>query len=186
MAKVVFGMTMSLDGYINDRKRSVARLYPDLGALRQTEMLRQAIRTTGAVLMGRRTYEMANGDFTGYEFQVPIFVVTHRPPREAARGENENLKFNFVSDGLEKAVARARTAAGQKNVTVVGGPDMLRQMLKAGLVDELEIGIMPVLLGGGKKLFEASTLGPIELEQVSVTAPLGATHIRYRIAKPPR
>ena len=87
MAKVVVGMTMSLDGFVNDRQGSVARLYPDLAALQKTEMLREAIANTGSVVMGRRAYDMANGDFTGYEFQVPIFVVTHRPPAKAASPE---------------------------------------------------------------------------------------------------
>ncbi len=69
-------MTLSLDGFVNDPNGSVARLYPDLVALAKTEILPEAITNTGAVVMGRRAYEMANGDFTGYKFQVPIFVVT--------------------------------------------------------------------------------------------------------------
>jgi len=76
MAKVAVGMTLSLDGFVNDPNGSVARLYPDLVALAKTEILPEAITNTGAVVMGRRAYEMANGDFTGYKFQVPIFVVT--------------------------------------------------------------------------------------------------------------
>ena len=70
MAKVIVGMTTSLDGFVNDRNGSVKRLYPDLEALRKTEMLQEAIAYTGAVVMGRRAYEMANGDLTGYEFKV--------------------------------------------------------------------------------------------------------------------
>ena len=96
MGKVILGMTMSLDGFVNDRKGDVGRLYPDLEALRETESLQEAIRTTGAVVMGRHAYDMANGDFTGYEFQVPIFVLTHRVPAKVAKGENENFKFIFI------------------------------------------------------------------------------------------
>src|ERR1700737_2437402 len=115
---VVVGMTVSLDGFVNDRNGSVERLYPDLVALRETEVLQEAIANTGAVVMGRRAYEMANGDFTGYEFQVPIFVVTHQPPKERAKGENTKLSFAFVGD-VESAVQRAKKAAGNKDVTVV-------------------------------------------------------------------
>jgi dihydrofolate reductase len=80
MARVIVGMTMSLDGFVSDRNGDVGRLYPDMEAMRQTEQLQEAIRSTGAVVMGRRSYEMGNGDFTGYELQVPIFVLTHQAP----------------------------------------------------------------------------------------------------------
>src|SRR5688572_17558525 len=103
MGKIIVGMTMSLDGYVNDRNGGVGRLYPDLEALRQTDVLQEAINKTRAVVMGRHAYDMANGDFTGYEFQVPIFVVTHHVPAKAAKGENEELKFNFITDGIERA-----------------------------------------------------------------------------------
>lgn len=99
MAKVIVGMTTSLDGFVNDRNGSVERLYPDLEALRKTEFLREVIGYTSAVVMGRRAYDMANGDFTGYEFQVPIFVVTHRPPKEVPQGQNKNLSVTFVTEG---------------------------------------------------------------------------------------
>src|SRR5215470_10596581 len=99
MAKVVGGMTMSLDGYVNDRDGNVAALYPDLGELASTDMLQESIRNTGAVVMGRHAYDMANGDFTGYEYQVPIFVITHEAPKKTAKGENDQLKFHFVTEG---------------------------------------------------------------------------------------
>src|SRR5439155_8406613 len=127
MAKVVVGMTLSLDGFVNDRNGSVARLYPDLAALRKTEFLREAIANTGAVVMGRRAYEMASGDFTGYEFQVPIFVVTHRPPKDAPKGQNANLSIAFVTEGTDAAVQRAKKAAGARDVTVVGGASTRRR-----------------------------------------------------------
>ncbi len=84
MAKVIVGMTVSLDGFVNDRNGSVARLYPDLAALRKTEVLQEAIADTGAVVMGRRAYEMANGDFTGYEFQGAD-LRGHAPASESGR-----------------------------------------------------------------------------------------------------
>src|SRR5712691_11038174 len=119
MAKVVVGMTVSLDGFVNDPHGSVERLYPDLAALARTEMLREAIANTGAVVMGRRAYDMANEDFTGYEFQVPIFVVTHHPPKQAARGENARLSFSFVGE-LVAAIQKAKQAARARDVSVVG------------------------------------------------------------------
>lgn len=105
MAKVIVGTTMSLDGFIADRSCDVSRLYPDLDALRQSEWLQEEIRMTGTVVMGRHAYDMAQGDFTGYEFQVPIFVLTHHVP---AKGENEKLRFTFVTDGIKAQSNRRR------------------------------------------------------------------------------
>src|SRR5207302_6837561 len=121
MGKVIFGATMSLDGFMNDRNGDVNRLYPDLQALRSTEMLQEEIRTTGAVVMGRRAYDMAEGDLTDYEYQVPIFVLTHHVPEKVAKGENERLTFTFVTDGVESALEKAKEAAGDENVMVIGG-----------------------------------------------------------------
>ncbi|MGN6756671.1 MAG: hypothetical protein ACTHMJ_09825 [Thermomicrobiales bacterium] len=105
MAKVLLGMTMSLDGFINDQDGSVARLYPDLAALRETEELQRQIAATGAVVMGRRAYNMADGDLTDYEFQTPIFVVTHQAPAYAPKGQNDRLRVHYVTDGLASAIA---------------------------------------------------------------------------------
>src|SRR2546422_5136247 len=125
MGHVIIGATLSLDGFMNDRHGEVSRLYPDLAALRRTEMLQEEIRTTGAVVMGRHAYDMAEGDFTDYEYQVPIFVVTHEVPEKAAKGENERLTFTFVTDGIESAIEKAKAASlrsgGDKDVTVIGG-----------------------------------------------------------------
>lgn len=183
MTKIIFGMTISLDGYINDRNGSVARLYPDLAALGNTDLMQDAIQSVGAVVMGRHTYDMANGDFKGYEFQTPIFVVTHHPPAVAAKGENENLKFTFVTAGIESAIAQAQAAAGDKDVTVVGGADLGQQLLNAGLVDELEIGIVPQLIGGGQRLFEKLDAAKIKLEQIKIIETPQRTDIYYRVLK---
>ena len=118
MGKARFGMTMSLDGFVADRNGDASVLYPDRRELRKTEMLWELIATTGAVVMGRHAYDMTDGDWTDYEFQVPIFVLTHRPPERPAQG----LKFTFVTDGVESAMKQAHAAAGDKDVTVVGGP----------------------------------------------------------------
>src|SRR5579864_2729174 len=102
MGNVIVGATMSLDGFMNDRNGDVSRLYPDFEALRGTEMLQEEIRTTGAVVMGRRAYDMGEGDLTGYEYQVPIFVLTHHIPAQEAKGQNDQLTVSFVSTGIER------------------------------------------------------------------------------------
>ncbi|MDQ2913471.1 MAG: dihydrofolate reductase family protein [Chloroflexota bacterium] len=182
MTKVIVGMTTSLDGFVNDRNGSVDRLYPDLEALRKTEGLQEAIANTGAVVMGRRAYEMANGDFTGYEFQVPIFVVTHHPPKEAARGENARLSFTFVGD-VGGAIQKAKEAAGSRDVSVIGGASTAQQCISAGLADELEIGIVPVLFGVGLRLFENLGEAAVQLETIGVLQSSGRTDIRFRVVK---
>ncbi len=181
MAKVIVGMTVSLDGFVNDRNGSVARLYPDLAALHKTEVLQEAIANTGAVVMGRRAYEMANGDFTGYEFQVPIFVITHHPPKAVAKGENAKLSFEFVDD-VEGAVGKAKKAAGTKDVAVIGGASTAQQCISSGLADEIHVGIVPVLFGDGLRLFE--NLGDrVQLETINVLTSPGRTDIKFRVAK---
>src|ERR1700722_19628629 len=153
-------MTISLDGFVADQNGNAGRLYPDLAALKQTAYMKGAVEQTGAVLMGRRTFEMAEPDsYVGnYEFQVPIFVLTHHPPKVAPK-QDEHLTFTFVTDGLESAVAQARVAARDKAVQVVGGVNVAQQLLGAGLVDELHVDIMPVFLGSGLRAFESSSLG---------------------------
>jgi dihydrofolate reductase len=125
MAKVIFGMTMSLDGFINDASGGVALLYPDLKELDQTELMQEAIRTTGAVVMGRRTFDMASDADSyadSYEFQVPIFVITEQAPERKPK-ENGRISFTFV-DTVEAAIQQAKQAAGEKDVAVVGGPNV--------------------------------------------------------------
>jgi dihydrofolate reductase len=151
-----------------------------------------AIAQTGAVLMGRRTFEMADPDsYVGnYEFQVSIFVLTHRPPHVAPK-EDEHLTFTFVTDGVESAVAQAKAAARDKAVQVVGGVSVSQQLLDAGLVDELHVDIMPIFLGKGLRSFESSNLehGPLEkislekmrLEKISVQEVGARTSLRFRV-----
>jgi dihydrofolate reductase len=183
MARVIIGMTMSLDGFVNDRNGNVSRLYPDLEALRKTEVLQEAIRTTGAVVMGRHAYDMAEGDFTGYEFQVPIFVLTHNVPVKVAKGENGRFKFNFITNGIESTMEKAKAAAGDKYVTVVGGANTFQQCVNKGLFDEIQVDVVPVLLGGGLRLFEHINVEHIELESMKVIESPGVTHLRYRVVK---
>jgi dihydrofolate reductase len=161
MGNVVLGMTMSLDGFINDQHGSVARLYPDLDELRNTEPLQESIRTTGAVVMGWNAFAMAEDpdSYAGnYEFQVPIFVLTHEPPKKQPK-ETEDLTFTFVTDGIESAIKQAKAAAGGQDVTIIGGASVAQQAINAWVVDELQIDIMPVLLSDGLRFFEDIHMG---------------------------
>lgn len=183
MARVVGGMTFSLDGFASDPDGDVGRLYPDLGDLRSTEMLQEEIRTTGVVVMGRRSYDMGDPDSfaENYEYQVPIFVLTHHIPEKKPR-ETEKLTITFVTDGIETAITRAKAAAGDKNVMLIGAT-VNQQCLNLGLCDELHIGIMPVLLGGGLRLFEHIDTARIILEKIKLLEAGARTDIWFRVVR---
>jgi dihydrofolate reductase len=183
MGNVIIGATMSLDWFMNDRNGDVSRLYPDLEALRKTEMLREEIRTIGAVVMGRRAYDMAEGDLTGYEYQVPIFVLTHHIPEQVTKGQNDLLKVTFVIDGIESAIEKAKAAAGDKHVMVVGGANTAQQCLRAGLVDEMHIGIVPVLFGEGLRFFEPLVNEQVKLQRLRVFESPTRTDLWFRVVK---
>jgi dihydrofolate reductase len=186
MGKVVLGTTMSIDGFINDRNGSVEALYPDLAALRDTEPMRESIQNTGAVVMGRNSFDMAEDPDSiagNYEYQVPIFVLTHQPSKKHPK-ETDTLTFTFVTDGMESAIEQAKAAAGDRDVTVIGAASTAQQCLKAGFAHELHIDIMPVLLGAGLRPFEAIDAQQIQLERIkAMELPAGRTHIEFRIIK---
>lgn len=181
---VLAGMTMSLDGFVSDPDGDVSALYADLAELPGDEgeaYMRADTDRTGAVLMGRRSYEGADdpdGYADEYEFQVPLFVVTHEAPPVAPRS-NERLSITFVTDGVRAAVVRAVEAAGDRDVTVVGGADLVRQLLDEGLVDELHVDVVPVLLGGGLRLFDA--VKPRRLQKLAVLEVGARTSLRFRV-----
>ena len=183
MGNVVIGATLSLDGFMNDRHGDVSRLYPDFEALHKTEMLQEEIRMTGAVVMGRRSYDMAEGDLTGYEYQVPIFVLTHHVPATGPKGENDRLTVTFVPDGIQSALEQARAAAVDKQVTVVGGAQIAQQCLRAGLVDEIHIGIVPVLFGQGLRFFDFLVNEQMVLERTRVFESPTRTDLWFRVVK---
>lgn len=182
MTRVIVGMTMSVDGFVADRNGGVGRLYPDLEDLRGTAYMNAAIEETGAVLMGRKTFEMGDPDsYVGeYEFQVPIFVLTREPPRAKPK-QDEHLTFTFVTEGVEAAIARAAEAAGDRAVMVVGGVNVARQLLHARLVDELRIDIMPVLLGSGLPFFGNADLEGVQLAKIGVQEVGARTSLSFRV-----
>ena len=184
MARVIVGMTTSLDGFVEDRNGSASSLYPDLAALQGTPYMNEAINETGAVLMGKRTFEMADPDsYVGtYEFQVPIFVLTHHPPATPPK-HDEHLTFTFVGEGVATAIERAKAAAGDKAVQVVGGPTVISQLLLGNLVDELHVDVMPVLLGSGLRLLDDPALADLELEKLDVREIGARTRLRFRVQR---
>jgi dihydrofolate reductase len=141
------------------------------------ELLDDAFGRVGAVVGGRNTYEAADAWGGRNPFGVPFFIVTHRP-EEAPPAETG---FTFVA-GLDEALAAARDAAAEKEVWVMGGADVIRQALRAKDVEELSISIAPVVLGGGKRLFEGFEES-FELEHVRVRQSPFATHITYRLLR---
>jgi dihydrofolate reductase len=183
MAKVIVGTTMSLDGFMSDRNGSLECLYPDLEELRKTEMLQESMKSTGAVVMGRHAFDMAQGDFTGYEYQVPIFVLTHHPPQPVTKGQNDQLKIIFVTDGVQSAIEKAKAAAGEKDVTIVGGANTAQQLMNAGLFDELHIGTVPIVLGEGLRFFDNVSIGNLQLEKIEILESPSRIDIKYRAVK---
>jgi len=173
-------MTMSIDDFVADETGSAACLYPDLAALQGTAYMNDPIEATGAVIMGKRAFEMGDPDWYvgNYEFQVPIFVLTHQPPANPPK-QDERLTFTFVTEGIESAVVRAEAAAGDKSVQVIGGASVI-QLLRAGLLDELHVHIMPLLIGGGLRLFDGAVL---ELEKIGVEEIGPRISLRFHVRK---
>jgi dihydrofolate reductase len=196
MGKVAAGITTSVDGYItapNDGPgeglgEGGERLhywvfggpwtYDDEGRGEPTgedaAWLEGVTSRVGAVVGGRGTYEAARHWGDTNPWGMPFFIVTHRPEEEPESGE-----FEFVS-GVEEAVERARQSAGEKDVHIMGGAEVIRQALAAGLVDELTIILAPVILGAGKRLFEGFSKS-LDLEHLGVRQSPFATFIDYRV-----
>jgi dihydrofolate reductase len=133
------------------------------------------LMATGAVVVGRRTFDHA-GHWNGDHHGVPIFVPTRGEPSEPASD-----LVHYVTDGVESAMRQAKRAAGDADV-LVHGADLAQSCLRAGVIDELEIHLIPVLLGEGRRLFEHLGADHIELELTRVVDAPGVTHMRYRVA----
>ncbi len=153
-----------------------------------SEVLQESIDSTGAVVMGRRMFSGGEGawepDPRGWwgddpPFHVPVFVLTHHA-RESLVMKGDT-SFDFVTDGIEAALEQARAAAGDKDVLLAGGASIVQQYLKAELLDELQIHIAPVVLGGGTSLFDRLGIEPLGLEATRVIASPSVTHLRFRV-----
>lgn len=150
----------------------------DRNQLTADEILRTEFERTGALVMGRDSYEHAQA-LWGPEppFRMPIFVLTHHAREDDVR---KGLAFHFVTDGFEAAVEQARAAAAGKDVGLHGG-GVIRQGLQTGLLDTLQLHLVPILLGRGRHLFERLGNLPMELEVDRVIESSGAVHITYRV-----
>ena len=181
---------MSLDGFIAGPNVSPQHSMGD-GGLRlhdwifgsktdiDTKVLNETLETSGAVVVGGRTYHVAINDaWKGVTpFQIPAFVVSHDVPEKLNEG------FTFVPDGIESAIAQAKAVAGNKNIWVMGGASIARQYIKAGILDEIQIHLVPVLLGEGTRLFDQTGSKQIELERTRMMESPGATHLKFRVIK---
>jgi dihydrofolate reductase len=131
----------------------------------------------GAGLSGRRTFDIAGGWADGHPIDYPIFVVTHRAPTEG----RWSPQVRFATDGVERALEQAQEVAGDKVVSIAGA-SLAKELLRLGKLDEIQVSITPVLLGGGVRLFDELD-APVTLEQTRVVPSDGVTHLRYRVVR---
>lgn len=193
MGKVITDMSMSLDGFIAgpkddrnpDRELEALEIlhgwkFPPKGNFE--EIAGEMFRNVGAVVMGRRMFDPGEEPWGDNPvFHAPVFVLSHTPRERIVK--QGGTTYTFVTDGIESALAQARTAAGSKDIMVAGGANAIQQYLKAGLLDEIHLTIVPVLLGEGIRLFENLGTDHIELEKISVIDDPGVTHFRFRILR---
>ena len=193
MGQTNFDISMSLDGYITAAGQTAEaplgeggeRLHEWAfgGDERDRTVLEEGVAGTGAVITGRRNYEHSMpwwgaGGPTG-EARLPVIVVSHSVPSDAPEGG----VYEFVSDGIEAALDRAREAAGAKDLTVMGGANTGQQYLRAGLIDRVSIHLVPVIFGGGTRMFENLGGDQPRLECAGSIQTDKATHLRYRLVR---
>jgi dihydrofolate reductase len=156
------------------------------------DVYQESVDATGAVLMGRRMFSGGAGPWEDDPnadawwgddppFGVPVFILTHHAREPVAK--QGGTTFTFVTEGLDAALTQARAAAGNRNVAVAGGADVVQQCLRAGLIDELQIHLAPLLLGGGVRLFDGLGSELPTLEPTRVIESPAVTHIRYRVVR---
>ncbi len=174
-------MAVSLDGFVNGPNGEDGGLHDWYFSPSGDgpQILDELLQNIGAMVMGKRAFggsREAEGFDTPYK--VPHFVLSHEA-RESI--ENSGAQFIFVTDGIESALERAKDAAGDRDVCIAGGADIAQQYLKAGLVDEVQLHLVPVLFGGGLRLFESGV--EAQLEKVRVLESPSVTHLRFRVVK---
>jgi dihydrofolate reductase len=198
MGNVISYMSMSLDGFIAGPNDEIDQVFawfmagdteyrvPGGGedevfkvAAATAEMLRETWPNFGAVIVGRRTFDLSHAWGGKPPLGLPHFVVTHRVPEEWTK---EGSPFTFVTDGVASAVRQATQAAGEKDVSVAGA-SIIQQLLNAGLLDEIHIDHVPVLLGAGVRLFDNLEARSMGLEIARVVEGRGVTHLRFRVPK---
>ncbi|MFJ5955588.1 dihydrofolate reductase family protein [Paenarthrobacter sp. NPDC092416] len=196
MSRVTCDLTISLDGFVAGPNQRAEEPLGDGGERLHRWMFEEpeanaaaieGILEASAYIMGRNMYAGPgewDEEWRGWwgeepPYHAPVFVLTHqrREPLEMQGGTT----FNFVTDGIESALAQAREAAGSKDVAVAGGAETARQFLSAGLIDELRLHIAPMVLGSGERLLDG--VGDLKLEQTEVSGSSLVTHVRYRVVR---
>jgi dihydrofolate reductase len=199
MATVLAGFTMSLDGFIANPDDSVENLFdwfksgdtefvfPDgkmtvrLSPASAMVML-DVWQSVGAIVVGRRMFDIAHGWGGKHPLNAPVFVVSHSIPEGWPRDDAPFTFVTGVADGVEMAIGQAKKVAGEKFV-IVAGANVAQQAFKAGLVDELELDLVPVLLGRGIRAFEYLGVEPIKLERIIAVLAPDVTHLRFRVKR---
>lgn len=202
MTRVLAGITISLDGYITGPNDAPGAGLGEDGerlhywvfggpwsyegergepAEPDRAYLDEVFSSGGAMICGRTMYDVVRGWGEQPGFGMPVFVVTHRGAERIVKGDTS---FEFVTGGIEEALEKARAAAGERNVIVMGGGELLREFLAAGRLDEFTLTIAPVLLGSGKRLFDGIARTDIVFERTGVIESPYATHLRFRVGLP--
>lgn len=196
MTKLIAEFTISLDGFIAGPDHDVRPIFgwyssgdtdfqvPGSGMVfkvsrASADLLRRDWGQIGAIVTGRRDFDVSDAWGGSSPLGVPIFIVTHTVPQE---WDKEGTPFTFVTEGIESAIEKAKRVAGDKNIGI-SGSKIVQQCLKAGLLDELQLHLVPILLGTGIRLFDHLDTNPIELERIEVIEGMGVTHLRFRVVK---
>ncbi|HEX7475482.1 MAG TPA: dihydrofolate reductase family protein [Dehalococcoidales bacterium] len=196
MGTVAAGFSMSLDGFIAGPNDDVERLFKwySMGDIAvempsgdrefqlspaSAEVVEDATNTVGALVYGRRTFDIAHAWGGRHPLNVPMVILTHTIPQEWVKPDSP---FTFVMNGIQSAIDQAKKIAGNKTVAV-GSGTTTQQCLHAGLLDEIHIDLVPVLLGEGIRLFDRLGAVPVELENISVVEAPGVTHLTFRVVK---
>jgi dihydrofolate reductase len=175
---VTWHVAMSLDGFIAGPGDDMGWAF-DYGG--PSETFDEMVSTTGAIVMGRRTFEVEDRERPGIyggAWNGALFVLTHEPPASVP----DWMTGTFVHDGIEDAVARAREAAGEKRVGLLGA-SIARQCLEAGLLDEIVVQVAPIMLGGGVRLFDPPEQQRVRLEKTGVTESGDLTDLTFRVLR---
>ena len=180
MAHVVADMSVSLDGFVADPSDRVQNVFAWYGHPQPSPAAGEsAADAVGVIIYGRRTFELADGWGGNHPVGVPVIVVTHEVPDGWPR---ENSSVSFDTAGIESAMATAGKIAGNK-VIALGSPSIIQQCLALGLVDRIQVKLVPLLLGDGIRMFGTLTTAPVELGNPQVTEGNGVTHLYYDVVR---
>ena len=186
MGKVMFGLSVSLDGFIADKNDDPSLVFAWMGNAMEHfhEVVGDALNENGAVIMGHRSFDQIDSE-NGWVFpdgtapDWPVIVLQSRARESVKKGKTQ---FHFVTDGIESAIKKAKEIAGEKYVALHGASSV-QQALKAGLLDEFHMNIAHVLLGEGVRLFDHLGSEPIQLERTRTLETPGATHLSFRVVR---